>query len=130
MKSGETARAYEITVKAFGEDRVRDSYESVKALDLKEGEKSSEITILCRKEDSHPEVAAGVEEAGYLGKLAHRDLTYHFIEIHAWLLSQILRMTPTARLSFHEKLDKYVGDFNTSETVKQLWSELHTPPSE
>lgn len=127
---GTIVHAYEVTVKVLGEDRVRDSYESVKAFDLKEGVKTAEITILCRKEDSHPEVAAGLEEAGYLGKLAHRDLTYHFIEIHAWLLSQILRMTPAARLSFHEKLDEYVGDFNTSETVKRLWNELHTPPSE
>lgn len=130
IQSGKIARAYEITVKAFGEDRVRDSYESVKAFDLKEGAETSEITVLCRKEDVHPEAGAGVEGFGYLGKLPHRDLTYHFIEIHAWILSQLLRMTPAARVSFHERLDGYVKDFNTSERVKKLWNELHTPPSE
>lgn len=50
--------------------------------------------------------------------------------MHDWLLSQLLRMTPTARASFHEKLDGYVGGFNTSESVKQLWNKLHSPPSE
>lgn len=127
---GNIVHAYEVTVKAFGEERVRDSYEAIKAFDLKEGVKTSEIMVLCREQDAHPESAAAIEGSGYLGKLAHRDLTYHFVEIHNWLLFQILRMTPAARVSFHKKLDKYVSDFNASETVKQLWNKLHTPPDE
>ncbi len=127
---GTIVHAYEVTIKAFGEERVRDSYEAVKAFNLKEGAKTSEIVVLCRVQDAHPEAEATVEGFGYLGKLAHRDLTYHLIEIHAWLLSQILRMTPMARASFHESLADYIDDFNTSERVKQLWKKLHTSPSE
>ncbi len=103
---------------------------AVRAFEPEEGAKILEITVLCRKQDTHPEAAASIENTGYLGKLAHRDLTYHFIEVHDWLLFQLLRMTPAARASFHEKLDGYVGDFNTSESVKQLWNKLHNPPSE
>ncbi len=123
--NGTIIHVHEVTVKAFGEERVRDSYEAVKAFDLKEGAKASEIMVLCRKQNAHPNAGASVESSGYLGKLAHRNLTYHFIEIHAWILSQLLRMPPTARTSFYGKLADYIGDFNTSERVKQLWNKLH-----
>ncbi len=126
LPDGSIAHVYEVSVKAFDEDRVAASFDSLKAYEARSGRQISEITVICRAQDSHPKAADGVASAGHLGKLEYGDVTYHFVDINDWIMSTLLRMPPTARLELYEKLHRYISDPNTNEVVKEAWAGLHS----
>lgn len=125
LQDGTLVQVYEVTVKGFGAERVSDSYESVKEYDRQVGSDTTEITVLCRREDAHPDTVGGINPLGYLGKLEYQNVAYHFVEIHGWVLSRLLEMPPAARLRFYAKLSSYVRDPSTKEVVKTVWRDAH-----
>lgn len=120
---------YEITVKPFNEARLIDSYESISKLVSSE-QKSVEVIVLCRPQDTHEEAVKTVVSDIYLGELEYEHITYQFVNLYEWILGQLLRMPPQARLMFYDELQAYINDPNTSEKVKELWASIHLAISE
>ena len=86
-----------------------------------------EVLVICRPEDVHPDAerSAGAS-ASHLGPLTHQEVRYHFLDIWEWTISQLDRMSPDARGTFHQKLHEDVADPNTSEKLKRAWARLHS----
>jgi hypothetical protein len=122
LEDGVIMTVYEVTVKSFGEQRVREAYESAHAYTIQSNINTQEIMILCRKQDVYP----GLEmiTSCYLGRLEYQDMIFHYVDIYEWIVAQLLRMTTDARAMFFEQLQVYVTDKNTSVNVKLAWSRL------
>jgi hypothetical protein len=124
--SGEIVRTYEVTVKPFGDQRVRESFDTVKAHEARTHVAIPEVLVLCRARDVVLDVERPNPESAYhLGSLTYEDVRYHFLDIFEWIMAQLDRMSPDARRSFHEKLHAYVSEPNTSEKVKRFWIAAH-----
>jgi hypothetical protein len=121
---GSPVIAYEITVKSFGAQRVREAYEAIREFDERNETDTKEIIVICRKRDVHPDVAATPSTSVYLGKVEYQDKTFHFVDIYEWVMSQLVRMTSDARFAFYNKLHEYISDRNTKREVKELWGQL------
>lgn len=115
--SGVILRIYEVTVKPFNMQRIKESYDTVKAYEKENGTPINEILVVCRKNDIPVEMEP-TNLNGMLGKYSYRDVEYYFIDIYEWLMLQLLRMTPNARILFYESLGEYIREPNTAEKVK------------
>jgi len=114
--------AYEVTVKTFGSQRIREAYEAAKSYLAEAHAPNREIVVICRKKDVHPD-AKPVSNT-YLGRLEYQDMTFHFVDIYEWISAQLLRMTADGRGSFFIKLQNYIADKNPSAKVKIAWSSI------
>jgi hypothetical protein len=85
----------------------------------------SEVLVICRAQDVHPEAKKTATKSGLLGTLDYGGLVFYFVDIYEWIMSQLLRMSASARLEFYERLEKYVQEPNTAVTVKQFWKQHH-----
>jgi hypothetical protein len=121
---GQSVRVYEVTTKIFGESRVNDSLETVVAFMEETGEEISEVLVLCRREDLHPDAIREENGSVFIGTLHRGAISYRFIEIFGWIEAQLLRMTPTARAAFFEQLASYIVEPDTAERVKRRWMQL------
>lgn len=113
---------YEITVKKFDEDRLRESYEAIKADPRMNTVK--EVIVICRPEDVHPE-ATRIADHFADAVFVFEDVAYLFVNIFTWMASQLVGITPTARAGFHKELSQYVNNINTSEKVKTYFKKWH-----
>lgn len=123
LADGTIAQIIEVTVKPFNHQRIDESFSSVSTV---LGDKHSEIIVICREADAPAEASDETDSYTHLGSLEYKGLSYQFIDIYEWIISQLLRMPPKARASFYDKLQAYISDPNTSEKVKVLWRELHS----
>ena len=122
--NGSVALCYEVTVKAFGQNRVEECSDSLTRYNEGTDAAISEVTVICRREDAHPD--ATEDDVGpFIGKLEYGALTFLFVDIYHWITLQLLRMAVTARLRFYERLAEYVAEPNTAEKVKRFWKEHH-----
>lgn len=124
------ATCYEVTVKPFNQPRVVESSDAIRQYNREHGCEISEIIVICRSQDAHPESRHGSTGFYFLGEIHYEYLSYYFIEIFEWIMAQLLRMTPTSRINFFNKLHKYVDDPSTAEKVKQCfmrWHKGHLP---
>lgn len=115
--------AYEVTVKSFGSQRVREAYEAAQSYFTEAQVTTREIVVICRKENVHPEVKAVSNT--YLGRLDYQDIIFHFVDIYEWIIAQLLRMTTDARANFFTKIQNYVNDKNTASKVKIAWATIN-----
>lgn len=119
-------RVYEVTVKKFSADRMRESHEAIKAWD--KNEDITEVIVICRAEDV-PTEAIKEQSSSYLqGVAKNEDLTYYFVDIFAWIQEKLLSLTPAGRMKFHTDLTMHVNQINTSEKVKRYFTEWHRAP--
>lgn len=115
--------AYEVTVKSFGRQRVREAYEAAQSYLAEAQAPNREIVVICRKKDVHPDVTPISNT--YLGRLEYQDITFYFVDIYEWITAQLLRMTADARAAFFTKLQNYIADKNTSAKVKMAWATIN-----
>jgi hypothetical protein len=120
LLDGIISSTYEVTVKSFGTQRVREAYEAVLSHAQRTGFNPKEIVVLCREEDVHPEVKP--ISSLYLGKLEYQDITFYFVNIYEWFLGQLLRMNPASRRGFFMRLQEYVDNKDTAVRVKYVWA--------
>ena len=106
---------YEITVKKFDADRLRESYEAIKA--NPNTANVQQVFVISRPQDVHPE-AASLGSSIILGLLVHEDVVYYFVNLFEWIRSTLLFMTPKGRAVFHNALIDHINETNTSEKVK------------
>lgn len=128
LMSGVVNSAYEVTVKGFGEQRVREAYTSIHQYSLSSGVKAKEMVVLCRKQDVHPGLIPVTNL--YLGKLEYQDVTFYFLDIYEWIVAQLFRMSLIGRREFFNKLQTYIADKNTSEKLKYAWAAMFPENSE
>jgi hypothetical protein len=115
-----------VTVKQFGDQRTRESNDAVKDHARRTKVAIPEVLVLCRPGDAHEDAERRNEgSASYLGSLSFQDVWYHFIDILEWIAGQLLRMSADARQAFYLKLNAYVSEPNTAESVKRAWQQLN-----
>lgn len=118
---------YEVTVKKFNDQRIREAYNAIKAYQQKytfQFLEPIEILVLCRKNDA-PVFEHSPQTSIYLGKVLYRDTLFHFIDIYEWIMAQLLRMNEPMRVAFFNQLQAYIGHKNTSRAVKEVWGEFY-----
>lgn len=125
LLDGTIVKVYEVTVKKFDLNRIVESYESVKEYCKHNDAVISEVTVICRKQDTTDVLPESGEV--YFGKYIHQDVIYHFIDLNNWILSQLMRMSQDARTAFFEALSGYISEVNTAEKVKIRWNDLNSP---
>src|SRR5690606_24939467 len=54
--NGDILQVFEVTVKPFSKQRMRESYETVRIYDKYSGSKIVEVTVICDKINCHPDV--------------------------------------------------------------------------
>lgn len=117
-------KVYEITVKPFDVDRIRDSYDCVEIYNETHSTDINEIIVICRKEDC-PDGMEPSGLQGYLGRYIYRNMIYYYWDIFEWIASMLQRMNTEGRYGFYLMLNSYINEPNTSEAVKLLWRQLH-----
>lgn len=122
MPDGVIICVYEVTVKKFGEQRVREAYQAATSYGTRSNADPQEIIVICRKQDVYP----GIEPITslYLGQFEFQDIVFHYVDIYEWIAAQLLRMTKDARYMFFDQLQAYISDKNTSARVKNVWATL------
>lgn len=120
----ETEFIYEITVKEFDDDRLRESYEAIKDYDNRN--KIREVFVICREQDIPDKTVNQFDSKFFLGIVSHQDLVYYFIDIFEWVQEKILFLTPYGRGQYYQELATYINDPNTSEKVKIYFRQWHT----
>src|SRR5262249_30771104 len=108
--------------------RVRESYETVRAFDSANAIETAEVQVICRPSDAHGEAVASGSSRISIGRLEYEDLVYEFVGLGGWMMARILSLTTDGRIAFHAALGEYVNDFNTSVAVKSAWAELAAAP--
>ena len=122
---GTILNVYEITVKSFNESRVRDSYNCIMAYNSEYNTNLTEIIVICRPEDCHPDMQP-TKLKGTMGNYLYNGINYRYWNIFEWL-SFTLQHTPAdGREMFYSELNSYISDINTSQTVKVCWKKLHS----
>jgi len=87
--------------------------------------KLNEIIVICRPEDCHPNMLP-TELKGTLGSYSYKGINYRYWNIFEWL-SFTLQHTPSDGLEmFYTKLNSYISNINTSQTVKECWKKFHS----
>lgn len=122
---GTILNIYEITVKPFDENRVRDSCNCITAYNLEHNTNLNEIIVICRPEDCHPDMqASGLK--GTMGEYLYKGVYYRYWNIFEWLSFTLQHTLADGREMFYSKLNSYISDINTSQTVKECWKKLHS----
>lgn len=122
---GRILNVYEITVKAFNESRVRDSYNCIMAYNSEHHTNLNEIIVICHPENCHQNMqSTGLK--GTMGNYFYNGIYYRYWNIFEWL-SFTLQHTPSnGRELFYSELNAYISDINTSQPVKKCWKRLHS----
>lgn len=123
--NGDVLAAYEVTMKPFDKQRIDDSEDAVSKYNDLTGQNISEVNVICRNEDVHPDATRYSSTAFHLGTLEFSGIVYQFYEIHHWIAAALGRLTPSNRAKFYQHLNKYIANPNTSELVKECWKQLH-----
>ena len=122
---GHIYKVYEVTTKHFDIARIRDSYDCISIYNCNHATDINEVIVICRKDDCPPNVDSNGLH-GYLGRYTYMDMSYYYWNIYEWIASMLQRMTQCGRQDFHNLLNSYINEINTSESVKKLWLQLHS----
>lgn len=112
---------YEVTTKMFSDDRMIESYESVKDFD----ESIKDVFVICRPKDVPETLSSDAGKSYLLATTQFKDLAYYFINIYDYVRALLLSLTPEGRRSFYEELGGYVNEINRSESVKRYFAKWH-----
>ncbi|OON90284.1 MAG: hypothetical protein ATN34_01780 [Epulopiscium sp. Nele67-Bin002] len=121
---GTVYKVYEVTIKLFGLERIKDSYDNIFRYNQMYNTNINEIIVICRKQDCPNEIKnSGL--SFYLGSYNYQNIKYYYIDIYEWICYILHHMTPGSRELFYDELNIYISDINTAYKVKCIWKELH-----
>lgn len=83
-EDGSIHNIYEVTVKPFDLNRIRDSFDSLLTYNQENSSANSEIIGVCRKEDT-PSFINKCASDFYFGNYVYQGVTYFFIDIFEWI---------------------------------------------
>ena len=118
--------AYEVTIKPFGSERVTDCTAAIHDYSIANETRVTEMTVLCRPEDLHPDAHEIDDSSAYLGTVDDQDVRYRFVDLFEWIRLELLALPPSARTRFHSALSDYVNHANTVELVKVEWASINS----
>ena len=111
---------YEITTKAFNDDRMRESHEAITDY----GKKIADVFVICRAADVPDSLE--ISATSYLmATTQFKELSYYFVNIYQYIQGALLFVTTDDRSDFYDELVEYINDINRSEKVKLFFSEWH-----
>lgn len=124
-KDGKILNVYEITVKPFNESRIRDSYNCLASYNEEHKTVLSEIIVICRPEDCHPNMlSSGL--SGVMGSYEYNGVQYRYWNIFEWFALTLQHTPSSGRADFYQQLNEYISDISTSLAVKECWKRLHS----
>lgn len=121
--NGKILKVYEVTIKKFDLNRIKDSFDCVSIYNRKNNDNIHEIIVLCRNQDC-PDGLTKSNLSGYLGSYTYSGITYRFLNIQEWICLTLQHMTNKARENFFVSLNEYVSELNTAESIKRTWKEI------
>jgi hypothetical protein len=122
-EDGRVVKVFEVTLKPFDDDRIRDSYDAIyKFAGATNGIK--EVIVICRLSDC-PERYRVNSRIKCLGETVYNGIKYIYYDINEWIFNQILRMDSVAKKMFFQEFSSYVSNPNTSLKVKEKWIEYN-----
>jgi hypothetical protein len=124
-KSGALISIYEVTLKAFTEQRIAECSQSLIGNLGDEAGRQSEVIVLCRKQDV-PEIASNVKVNSLIhGRLTDKfGIKYNFIDIFEWINIRILELDQQHRSEYFGRIQSYVNRVKTPVKVKSKWAEI------
>jgi len=122
---GAILSVYEVTIKPFGDDRITESYDTIKIYNDSTTNTIDEVKVICRSSDCPIPIENRVSSF-FFGTIQYNDVEYAYIDIYQWVASIIVHMTRDGRKNFYENLKSYVSEFNTAETVKNAWRDFQS----
>jgi len=123
-RNGTLLAVYEVTVKGFTQQRIREAYAAMVAVSRDDTMLIPTVSVLCRNSDIPPEATSEVGSAAFLGEYEHQSLRFFFIDLFEWINLQLLRLAVSGRVRFYQKLDEYITHHNTALAVKEQWRTL------
>lgn len=111
---------YEITTKAFNDDRLIESHEAVTVYD----KEIADVFVICTAADV-PEALETTPTAYLMASTQYQQLSYYFVNIFQYIQSSLLFVPTESRRSFYSELVNYVNDTNRAEKVKVYFSDWH-----
>lgn len=112
---------YEITTKAFNDDRLMESHEAVNDY----GKDIADVFVVCRPADV-PEALEVTPTAYLMASTQFKELSYYFVNIYQYIQAALLFMPTEGRSSFYDSLIDYVNDTNRAEKVKVYFKDWHS----
>lgn len=116
-------KVYEITMKPFNEERMRDSFDTLVRYKENVGKMLDEVIVLCREQDCPEELKE--ECKYYIGKADYNGVSYIFYDLFEWLFEQLLRLNKKGKEMFIQDFNHYVSLPDTSIKVKAKWQEIY-----
>ena len=117
-------KVYEVTMKPFNEDRMRDSFDTLARYKESSGKMLDEVIVLCREQDCPEEFKEDCNY--YIGKADYNGVSYIFYDLFEWIFEQLLRLNKRGKEMFIQDLNEYVSLPDTSIKVKAKWQEIYS----
>lgn len=113
---------YETTTKAFSDDRLIESYESVVSYG---DEKINSVMVICRVQDVPPSLDKS--SSSYLmAATQYKQLAYYFVNIYEFIQATLLSLGREGVIKFYANLVNYVNEVSRSEKVKVYFKDWHS----
>jgi hypothetical protein len=119
--NGKVINVYEVTVKPFGSQRLREAVDSINAYNSVNEDLISEVKVICRKEDCHDFSPRG---GLFMTEVFSNGVRFVFLDIAMVVESLLSQLNEHHRVLFLSKLQQYASHHNTAEKVKTAWQTL------
>jgi hypothetical protein len=121
---GVLERVYEVTVKPFSTQRVREAVQSVRAYfepgDIPE---NFVVLVLCRPEDI-PDNVERTERSSILGELEIGGVIFEFIDIYEWISTKLVEFSINHRQYFFDEIVEYLNGVRIPAEVRSAWAKF------
>lgn len=119
----EFVRIYEVTVKKFNDQRVREAVQSLAAFFGDKGfPLGLSVQVICRPEDV-PDVSSSSGNSYFLGELAANGVNFVFFDIFQWTTGKIAEFSKAQRDYFQRELTEFLNGVRIPAAVRASWSE-------
>lgn len=118
----EFVRVYEVTVKKFNEQRVREAAQSLSSY-FKEGgfPEGFSVLVVCRPEDI-PNLSRPSDSNYFLGELEHNGINFLFFDIYQWTQGKIAEFSKPQRDYFLHEFTSILNGVRIPAAVRDSWS--------
>lgn len=122
-RGNEFVRVYEVTVKKFSEQRVREAAQSLGSF-FKDGgfPKGFSVLVVCRPEDI-PNLSRPSGSNYFLGELANNGINFLFFDIFQWTQGKIAEFSKPQRDYFLHEFTLFLNGVRIPAAVRDAWSE-------
>jgi hypothetical protein len=117
---GEILRIYEVTVKGFGTQRIRECIHSLADFFDDEIPDGTIVLVLCRAEDV-PDFARVDSSDSLIGEHEQSGVLFEFIDLYAWIAAKISELPLLQREAFFDALQDFINGPRINTTARVFW---------